>query len=62
VTSRGCTAGHGYGQPMPITNKWLVFAHCWGSHIFSSMPNKHGIKKKPKSSLEDPALLYISQV
>ncbi len=44
-------------------HKWLVFTECRGSHIFSSMPNKHGIKKKLKSSLEDPvAHIYFSHL
>jgi hypothetical protein len=28
-----------------VGHKWLVLTECWDSHIFSSMPNKYGIKK-----------------
>jgi hypothetical protein len=44
-----------------VGHKWLVLTDCLGSHIFSSMPNKHRIKKQPTSSLEGPAPLHISQ-
>jgi hypothetical protein len=43
-----------------VGDQWLVSTDFLGSHIFSRMPNKHGITKKLMSSLEDGPL-YISQ-
>jgi len=43
-----------------VAHKWLVYRLFGQPYIFKHA-QKHGIKKKPKSSLEDPAPLYISQ-